>query len=448
MVNQRQKIAIVGTGIAGNLAAHRLARQHDITVYEADSRVGGHSHTVEVEENGQRHAIDTGFIVYNDLTYPHFLALLEELGVATQPSEMSFSVRAKRSAGGTGELEYNGAGLNALFAQRSNLLRPSFWGMLRDILRFNRQAPELLTQHDNGLTLDEYLRTNGYSSAFIRHYIIPMGAAIWSASPQGMGSVPAAFFVRFFYNHGLLSINDRPQWRVIKGGSARYVDKLTAGHRDRIRTNARVQRIERHPGHVTITATGCAKERFDRVFIATHSDQALAMLADASPLERQVLGSIAYQKNEAVLHTDVSLMPRRKRAWAAWNYHTPAGSDHGKRVALTYNMNILQSLQANTQYLVTLNHTQAIDPARILHTVEYEHPVFDVKAVDAQRYQRDINGLANTYFCGAYWRYGFHEDSVVSAMNALRHFDEDQRNQTTRQPVDLVQPSSAHTRAA
>ncbi|MDT8319122.1 MAG: FAD-dependent oxidoreductase [Xanthomonadales bacterium] len=420
------KVAVIGSGIAGNVAAHRLARAHDITVYEADGRIGGHSHTVDVVAAGDRWAVDTGFIVFNDVTYPNFIALLDELGVASQPSTMSFSVRDERNS-----LEYNGATLNALFAQRRNLLRPSFHRMLLDILRFNREAPALLDEPENRITLGDYLAQNRYSRGFIEHYILPMGAAIWSANPGGMRAVPAAFFIRFFDNHGLLSVTQRPTWRVIRGGSRNYVERLVAGHRDRIRLNTPVEWVRRHAGFVELKARGCEAERYDQVFMACHSDQALALLADPSPQERAVLGAIEYQRNEAVLHTDGSLMPRHRRAWAAWNYHIPASGNEADvneaqgRVRLTYNMNILQSLAAPLPFCVTLNHTQAIDPVKIIQVIDYEHPVFTERAVAAQQQQRVINGARGTYFCGAYWRYGFHEDGVVSALSALEHFNED-----------------------
>ncbi|MEJ8568658.1 NAD(P)/FAD-dependent oxidoreductase [Elongatibacter sediminis] len=428
------KIAIIGTGIAGNLAAHRLAREHDITVFEAAKRIGGHTHTVDVDLDGQRYPVDTGFIVYNDVTYPHFAALLDELGVASQPSDMSFSVRCERSG-----LEYNGASFNTLFAQRRNLLRPSFYRMLKDILRFNREAPALLDEPGPGISLGEYLHRGEYSSGFINHYILPMGAAIWSATPHGMGGVPAKFFIRFFHNHGLLSIDQRPSWRIIRGGSREYVDKLVAGHRDRIRLNAGVQWIRRSSGsakgagagQVVIKAVGSEPERYDRVFVACHSDQALALLADPTAAEQAVLGAIAYQTNEAVLHTDTQLLPRHRRAWAAWNYHLPADPGAaGGRATLSYNMNILQSLSAPETFCVTLNRTGAIDPDRILQHIEYDHPVFDQAAVAAQQRHREINGTGGTYYCGAYWRYGFHEDGVVSALSALKHFEADLRKPT------------------
>ncbi len=433
------KIAIIGTGIAGNLAAHRLAPEHDITVFEADARIGGHTNTIEVPVAGKIYSVDTGFIVYNDVTYPNFIALLNELGVATQPSEMSFSVRCERTG-----LEYNGANLNTLFAQRRNLVRPSFHRMLRDILRFNREAPALLDQPDSTLTLDDFLQANNYSREFIEHYIVPMGAAIWSASPQGMGSVPAGFFVRFFHNHGLLQVSDRPAWRVIQGGSQRYVEKLVAAHRDRIRLNAPVEWVKRHRACVEIKTPGAEAERFDRLVVACHSDQALALLADPSQQEREVLGAIGYQHNEAVLHTDTTLMPRKRRAWAAWNYHVrpedaeedgpeaPGTRMLDTRAALTYNMNILQSLNAPKQFCVTLNHTDAINPEAIIRTLDYTHPIFTERAVAAQQRQREINGPRHTYYCGAYWRYGFHEDGVISTMAALRHLDDDLQRESMR----------------
>ena len=416
------KVAVIGTGIAGNVAAWKLAGEHEITVFEADRRIGGHTNTVDVIAAGQRWAVDTGFIVFNDATYPNFIALLDELGVESQASDMSFSVRSERDG-----LEYNGASLNALFAQRRNLLRPSFYRMLLDILRFNREAPALLDDPDNTISLGDYLDQNGYSSRFVDHYIVPMGAAIWSATPGGMRAVPAAFFVRFFHNHGLLSVNDRPTWRVIKGGSRNYLDKLVAGHRDRIRLDTPVEWVRRHAEYIEVKAKGAPAERFDHVFFACHSDQALKLLADPTPEEQEVLGAIGYQQNEAVLHTDHTLMPERRLAWAAWNYHIPRGaSDPDGKVALTYNMNILQGLEAPVEFCVTLNYTHAIDPDKIIQTISYSHPVFTEAAVAAQKRHREINGARRTYFCGAYWRYGFHEDGVVSALSALEHFRADE----------------------
>jgi predicted NAD/FAD-binding protein len=349
------------------------------------------------------------------------VALLDDLGVASQPSDMSFSVSDRRSG-----LEYNGASLNALFAQRSNLLRPSFYRMLLDILRFNREAPALLEGAETSVSLGEFLHSHGYSRRFIEHYIVPMGAAIWSAAPEDMERAPAAFFVRFLQNHGLLSVDERPVWRVIEGGSRRYVEKLVAGHRDRIRLDTPVHWVRRHPEYIEVKARGCEPNRYDRVFLACHSDQALRLLADPTPQEREVLGAIGYQRNQAVLHTDASLMPRRRRAWAAWNYHLPGPERQPDgKVTLTYNMNILQRLDAPVEFCVTLNDRDAVDPARIIQTIDYAHPIFTERAIAAQRRHREIDGARRTYFCGAYWRYGFHEDGVVSALDALEHFEED-----------------------
>jgi predicted NAD/FAD-binding protein len=418
------KIALVGAGIAGNVAAHHLHRAgHDITLFEAASHVGGHTHTHPVDGL----AIDTGFIVFNDRTYPNFVRLLGELGVESQPSSMSFSVRNEASG-----LEYNGTSLNTLFAQRSNVVRPGFLRMLADIVRFNREAPRLL-EGAGELALGGYLAANRYSRAFIDDYLVPMGAAIWSTDPQRMLGFPARFFVRFFANHGMLTVNDRPQWRVVRGGSARYVEKLTQPFRHRIRLQAPVAWVRRTPQAILLRAHGGPLERFDAIFLACHADQALGLLADATPLEREILGAFRYQENEAVLHTDASLLPRARRAWAAWNYHVTGKAS--QRVALTYNMNILQGLDARKTYCVTLNRSDGIDPARIVKRLTYYHPLFTPAAVAAQARQHELH-RARTFFCGAYWRFGFHEDGVVSALAALDHF----RKATTheRQPPLLL----------
>lgn len=412
------KIAIIGSGIAGNVIAHHLHRAHDITVFESASHVGGHTHTHQVDLDGERHAIDSGFIVFNNWTYPNFMALLDELGVASQPSAMSFSVRNEHSG-----LEYNGTSLNRLFAQRLNIMRPSFHRFLREILRFNQTATQVFDLKEE-ITLGDYLAQARYSRAFIDNYLIPMGAAIWSTDPARMLLFPARFFVRFFHNHGMLSVDRRPQWRAICGGSARYVDKLVAPFRNRIRLNTPVQLVRRAPGHVMVKTHGAEAERFDYAFIACHSDQALRMLADASVLEREVLGAITYQPNEAVLHTDTSLLPRRKLAWAAWNYHVSGRQETHGAATLTYNMNILQNLKSRHTFCVTLNRTADIAPEKIIKRLRYEHPLYTSVGVAAQQRQSEVNGVNRTFYCGAYWRYGFHEDGVVSALDALKHFDE------------------------
>lgn len=420
-----QRLAIVGTGISGLVAAHLLARRHDVTVFEAGDHVGGHTNTIDVEHDGRTWAIDTGFIVFNDRTYPNFTALLGQLEVRSQPSSMSFSVQCERSG-----LEYAGASLNTLFAQRRNLLRPAFYRMLRDILRFNRRAPELLHDPDDELTLGVYLQREGYSRGFIDHYIVPMGAAIWSAEPASMLEFPAVWFVRFFHNHGMLSIDDRPTWRVIAGGSRNYVTPLIAPFRDRIRLGAAVRSVHRSDDHVVVR-TRDDSETFDGVVLATHSDQALRLLEAPSPAEREILGAIPYQRNEAVLHTDQSLLPRRRRAWAAWNYHVRWAASGP--AAITYNANILQGLDAPVQFCVTLNHGARIDPRRVLRRIVYHHPVFTRAGVAAQRRHAEISGQQRTWYCGAYWGNGFHEDGVRSALAVTRDFGIDLRTPHARE---------------
>jgi len=414
------RIAIIGAGIAGMTAAWLLHRNHELTVFEAAARLGGHTNTVDVTTGGKDYAIDTGFIVFNDRTYPNFIRLLRELQVETQQTAMSFSVRCDKTG-----LEYNGASLNTLFAQRRNLLRPSFYRMLRDILRFNREAPALLTADSHPLSLRDYLEQQRYSREFIDHYLIPMGAAIWSAQPDLMGRIPAHYFVQFFHNHGLLSIDQRPQWRVIQGGSRRYAQRLVAPFRDRIRLDCPVAWVRRLPDSVLLKPEDGEPERFDALIIAVHSDQALRLLADPSEQERTILGAIPYQENEVALHTDTRLLPRRRLAWAAWNYHIPRQAQ--APVALTYNMNILQGLDAPETFCVSLNHSAAIDPASILYRTVYHHPVYTPDAVAARQRWGEINGVNRTWYCGAYWGYGFHEDGVNSALAIERQLQPEER---------------------
>jgi predicted NAD/FAD-binding protein len=412
------RIAIVGTGIAGNTAAYKLRGWHDITVYEASSYIGGHTNTIDVTEDDRTVGIDTGFIVFNDRTYPNFIELLNEIGQESQPSIMSFSVSS-----GDARLEYNGSGVNALFAQRRNILRPRFYRMIRDILRFNREAMATLTFEEECQTVGGYLVKHGYSREFMDNYLVPMAAAIWSAEPVAIHDMPLQFLVRFFDNHGLLQLKDRPVWRVIKGGSREYVDKLVAGHRDRIRMETPVKAVIRNSSGVEIVTERFGREWYDAVFLACHSDQALALLAEPTAVEEEVLGVIRYQHNEAVLHTDASVLPKRRRAWAAWNYHIP--EDPHRHVAVTYNMNMLQGLDCDEQYCVTLNNDRRVDPAKVIRRIRYQHPVYSREAVAAQLRQAEVNA-DRTYFCGAYWRNGFHEDGVVSALNAIAHFEERQ----------------------
>ncbi len=419
------KIAIIGSGVSGNTLAWHLSKQHEVTVFEADGHIGGHTHTHEIEAFGKRYNIDTGFIVYNDWTYPNFIEMLNTLGVETQSSDMSFSVHDEASG-----LEYNGTSLKSLFAQRRNLFRPSFIGMIRDILRFNQEAPALLDEHQADMPFGEYLKLNGYGEKFIAHYVIPMGSAIWSASPDQMFEFPAKFFIRFFHNHGMLSVSDRPEWRVIKGGSKAYVEKLTQAFKDNIRLNTPIESVQRKNEGVIVKPKNQAAELFDWVFFACHSDQALAILEDASNDEIEILGGIPYQNNQIVLHTDMSLMPKKKLAWAAWNYHIT--KQPLNLAAVTYNMNILQSLESPEPFLVTLNHTSQIDPNKIIKTLNYTHPVFTPKGIAAQLRHAEISGVNRTGYAGAYWRNGFHEDGVASALAALEHFQQAQSKDATR----------------
>jgi predicted NAD/FAD-binding protein len=397
------------------VTAYHLSRDHEVSVYESGDHIGGHTHTVDVEHRGRRHAVDTGFIVYNDWTYPNFVRLIDELKVQWQPSRMSFSVRCEQTA-----LEYNGTSINSLFAQRRNLVRPSFLRMVADIVRFNRAAPALLADASAGITLGDYLAREGFCRSFVDHYIIPMGAAIWSSRPADMLRFPARFFVEFFSNHGFLSVNQRPTWRVISGGSREYVKRLTAPFAGRIHLDTPVASLQRQPHKVSLRLRNGAVADFDQVFIACHSDQALKLLSDPSAAEREILGAITYQANEALLHTDTRLMPRRPLAWAAWNYHLPVGQR--ELVTVTYNMNILQSLEGPEQFLLTLNRGADIDPRQVLGRYVYHHPVYTLEAVAAQRRRPEINGARRTYYCGAYWSYGFHEDGVTSALVAVAEF--------------------------
>ncbi len=408
------RIAVVGSGVSGMVAAWRLHREHDVTVFEAGAHVGGHTNTRDVHWQGRDYAVDTGFIVFNDWTYPRFIALLNELGVPFQDSNMSFSLRDERSG-----LEYNGTSLNTLFAQRRNALRPSFIRMLTDILRFNKQSRGLLAGTDDSITLSDYLAANGYSRAFREQYIVPMGKAIWSATERGMLDFPARFFVDFFDRHGFLNVDNRPVWQVVNGGSREYMRKLAAPLH--VRLNTPVTAIRRDAAGVTIS-TAAGAERYDQVFIACHSDQALRLLQDPSPAEREILGAFPYQLNEAVLHTDERMLPRTPLARAAWNYHLLADAAAREPAALTYDMNVLQSLDAPVKFLVTLNRGRDIDPAKVIDTFTYHHPVYTPRGVAAQKRRAEISGVNRTFYCGAYWRYGFHEDGVVSGEWAVDDF--------------------------
>jgi predicted NAD/FAD-binding protein len=409
------RIAIIGAGISGMVAAYLLCQDHDIVVFEANDYVGGHTHTVDIERDGATYAVDTGFIVFNEVTYPNFVKLIKRLGVSWQASRMSFSFRSDRTG-----LEFSPSSLNSLFAQRRNLFSPSFYRMVADIFRFRRQSEELLARTDHDITLHQYLHEKRYSEMFVRNFIIPMGAAIWSADPRKFNEFPAKSFVQFFKNHGFLNVRNQPQWLVIKGGSKRYAERLTDFFREKIRLSCPVASVKRLSDCVEVIPQGGSPERFDQVIIATHSDQALSMLADPSDMEREILGAIPYQKNATVLHTDISLLPRHKTCWASWNYIIPKADGGG--VAVTYNMNILQNLHAPVQFCVTLNLPDVIDPGKTLLPMTYHHPVYTLQGLAAQKSHERINGTNRTYFCGAYWGYGFHEDGVNSALAVCKHF--------------------------
>ena len=403
------RIAIVGTGIAGLTAAHLLSRDHDLTVFEAEDRLGGHTNTVDVPWGSRTYPVDTGFIVCNEATYPNFLRLMGRLGVSLRPTEMSFSVR--READG---LEYRPSTLGTLFAQRRNLLRPHLYRILRDLPRFKRAARRLLDGSDTSTTLGAFVESEGLSADFRDLFLVPMGAAIWSADPDAFADIPAAFFARFFDNHGILRVTGQPRWLTLVGGSRTYLEPLAAPFRDRVRLSCPVESITREGEDVLVRPAGGAPERFDHVVVAAHSDQALGMLADPSGEERAILGAIPYQANETVLHTDTSVLPRRRKVWASWNYLVPK-RPRG-RVAVTYDMNILQGLEAPAEFLVTLNPPPTLDPSRILRRMVYHHPVFTAAGTLAQARRHEISGARRTWYCGAYWRNGFHEDGVVSAL--------------------------------
>ncbi len=409
------RIAIVGTGVSGLVAAHLLHPHHDLTIFEAGDHVGGHTHTHRIRIGDETHHVDTGFIVYNERNYPHFTRLLGSLGVASSPSEMSFSVRDERSG-----LEYRGTDLRSLFAQPRNLLRPSFHRMLVDIVRFHRQGRALLEgDPEESLTLREFVERNRFSRLFVEDFLLPLGAAIWSADPEDVDRFPMASLAQFYANHGLLSLGDHPEWRFVQGGSARYVERLVEPFEHRIRLGVPVEKVVRHARGVEVLSDQHGPERFDAIVLATHSDQALGVLADADRDERSILGAIRYQPNTVTLHTDERFLPRSRRAWASWNYHVVG--DRPGRATLTYRMNSLQRLESRHQILVTLNRHEEVDPARVLGSWEYSHPVFDLETAAAQQRRKEIQGRGGVYYCGAYWGYGFHEDGVRSAIDVARH---------------------------
>ena len=410
------KIAIIGTGISGLTAAYLLSRKHQVEVFEKNDYIGGHTHTHSITNEQETIAVDSGFIVYNEVTYPNFIKLLDQLDVERQKTSMGFSVKSV-----TKNIEYAGNSLNSVFAQRQNFFRPSFWRMLQDILRFNTKATRDLDVLTPNITLGQYLSENRFSSEFIENYAIPMGAAIWSTKAKSMLEMPALFYIRFFSNHDLLKTTNTSGWWVIKGGSREYVKQIIKSFEERIRLNTPVNSIKRSQGKVIIRSGASDDEEiFDSVVIATHSNQALRMLSDSSPKEKEILSAIPYQRNDALLHTDTSVLPKRRLAWASWNYHLDQSTS--RPVAMTYNMNILQSLDVAKTYCVTLNSNEIVNESKVIKKLDYEHPLFTELGVSAQKRKQEISGVNNTYYCGAYWHNGFHEDGVVSALEVCRHF--------------------------
>ena len=411
--NKRQNIAIIGSGISGLTSAYLLSKYHNVHLYEKNDYIGGHTHTHELNENSNKLNVDSGFIVYNENTYPNFIKLLDTLKVERQHTEMGFSVKSD-----IGDFEYAGNSLRSFFAQKSNILKPKFWKMTFDIIRFNKIANNDHEKKIN-LSLKEYLNKYSFSKSFTKNYILPMGAAIWSTSPKLMLDMPAYFFIRFFKNHGLLKIADRPQWWVIKNGSNQYVKEIIKPFINHIHLNSKIDTISRKGAKVYIGIKNKIKE-YDSVVISTHSNQALNLLSDPTTDEKNILGNIKYQKNTALIHTDISILPKRKLAWSSWNYLI--NKDSNQLVTLTYNMNILQNLKSNKTYCVTINNTKKLNPDKIIKEIIYHHPLFTESSVKAQKQKAIICGSNNTYYTGAYWGYGFHEDGVNSALDVCSKF--------------------------
>jgi len=413
-----KNIAIIGSGVSGLTAAHLLSKKHNVTVFEKKDRIGGHTATVDVIKDGEEFAIDTGFIVFNDKTYPNFLALLSEIGIGKQATEMSFSVHNCQTG-----MEYNGHNLNTLFAQRRNLFRPKFWILVKEILRFNKLCKGIYESqsYQSGLTLGAFLNHNNFSHYFAEHYILPMGAAIWSSSLAQMEDFEFKFFVQFFHNHGLLNIADRPQWYVIPNGSRSYLTPLCEPFKNSINLNADISGITRSNENVHIHFNQAPSKIFDEVVIACHSDEALALLNDATDAENRILSAMPYSENSVVLHTDKKLLPQREKAWASWNYQL--SQDRSKAASVTYNMNILQGIKSRHNFCVTLNQKDDIDPDSILREFTYHHPIFSAQSIAAQKQRKLICGIEKTHFAGAYWHNGFHEDGVRSAVEVAERFN-------------------------
>ena len=410
------RIAIIGAGISGLTAAYTLSRRHHVQVFEAAHYAGGHTNTVNVREGKRRLAVDTGFIVFNRYNYPCFSTLLDALGVGSRPTTMSFSVHCERSG-----LEYNGSSLGQLFAQRRNLLRPGFYEMLADIRRFNATAPGHLEDGlDDSITVAEYARHEGYGQSFMDYYLLPLGAALWSCDTGRFADFPMRFALEFFDNHRMLQIKGRPQWLTVEGGSRSYVAPLTEPFRQNIHLERPVTRVSRVARGVVVEFAGGASESFDEVILATHADTALALVDGPDEVERGILGHFPYQANDVVLHTDTRLLPDRRRAWGSWNYRIGAGNGMS---TVTYNMNMLQGLDSERTYCVSLNQTEAIDPDQVLRRFSYAHPMFVPGRDEAQRRHQELIRRGGISYCGAYWGFGFHEDGVKSGLAVANAFD-------------------------
>ena len=406
------KIAIVGSGIAGLGAAWLLSRHHEVALFESQNRLGGHTHTHRVTQQGREYSVDTGFIVFNPENYPLLRRMFDELGVTSQATTMGFSVHD-----GASGLEYNATNLNAMFCQRSNLLSPRFLRMVREILRFYRECPLLLDEAGDGPTLGDYLSANGYSQLFVRDHLVPMACALWSSPSGRILDFPAKYLVRFMANHRMLQVQGRPGWRVVTGGSSAYIDALQSNWQATVRLGTAVHSITRNADAVVL-ASSAGEETFDQIVLACHADQSLALLADASEEEASVLGAMRFQDNDTVLHTDARMLPRRRAAWAAWNAYVPAEPE--AHCTVSYCMNLLQSIDSPEPFIVTLNRSKDIDPGKILARMNYRHPVYDHASVAAQGRRDDINGVRRTWFAGAYWGFGFHEDGLRSGVDVAR----------------------------
>lgn len=409
------KIAIIGSGISGLVCGHLLHRDHDISIFEANDYIGGHTHTINVRRDDGAYAVDTGFIVFNRSTYPNFCTLLEKLGVASQSTCMNFSVRCDRT-----RLEYGSESINTLFAQRNNILSLPFWRMVLEIFKLRRQLVAYLASNSPDMSMGQFLHQHNFSQRFIDHFVIPLGASLWSAEPGRISDFPARTFARFFENHGFLQATNPIEWQVISGGSRQYVKKLITPFADKIHLNTPVTSLQRTDEYIELSSPDRPTERFDQVIFATHSDQALAILAEPTEDERRILGAIPYQENITLLHTDDQVLPLNRKAWSSWNYLIQA--QQADRASVTYNMNMLQYLKAQETFCVSLNLEQRIAPEKVIGRYLYHHPVYMERSIPAQESHALISGSNRTHYCGAYWGYGFHEDGVKSALAVGKFF--------------------------